>query len=73
MAAPIVRIPKRVRFRLYVSAAVATPLVTYLAAKGFIGLEEVALATAYVGLLNLLASDNVSETPPERRPVREVE
>lgn len=49
-------IPPRVRFALYVIGALATPAIGYLYTRGIFGDAEVALAGAYLALVNVLAA-----------------
>lgn len=51
-----VNIPARVRFALYVIAALTIPLTAYLFERGTIGEAEVTLIGAYVALVNALAA-----------------
>lgn len=51
--------PYKVRAVLYILTALGTPLVAYLSAKGLIGNLEVALWSAEVTVVNIMASLNV--------------
>ena len=50
----------RIRQALYVLTAVGTPVVAYLLVKGLIGEAEVALWSAEVTVVSLLAGFNVN-------------
>lgn len=52
--------PRRIRAALYVLTAAGTPVVAYLAAKGYIGDLELALWTAEVTVASTLAAFNTS-------------
>ncbi|ROR91783.1 hypothetical protein [Nocardioides aurantiacus] len=68
-----INVPARVRFWLYIVGAVAAPLVTYLFAEGIFNAAAVALATAYISLLNALAAAKTDLSEPNTRPVHPVE
>jgi len=53
--------PSRVRAVLYVVTAIGTPFVAYLLSKGKIGDVEVALWSAEVTVVSLLAGFNVTK------------
>ena len=53
-------LPPRVRAGLYVLTALATPVVAYLFAKGFIGELEVVLWGAEVTAVNAMAALNTN-------------
>lgn len=53
----------RVRKALYIITAVGSPIVAYVALKGYVGEAEVALWTALVSVVSALAGFNV--TPDE--------
>ena len=53
---PTINIPPKLRFALYVIAALAIPLTAYLFEKRIIGKEEVTLIGAYIALVNTLAA-----------------
>jgi hypothetical protein len=59
-----VNVPPKVRFALYILGAIAAPLIGYLFDSGHIGKNEVALAGAYLALVNLLAASKVDSTNP---------
>jgi hypothetical protein len=52
--------PRKVRLTIYLSTAIGTPLVAYLAAKGIIGDLEVTLWSAEVAAATGLAALNLS-------------
>lgn len=56
-------IPYKVRAAIYIFTAVGTPVVTYLAARDFIGDLEVALWGAEVTVVTTMAALNTSEKP----------
>lgn len=58
-----VRLPSRVRKALYIITAIGSPVVAYIAIKGYIGDAEIALWTALVTSVSALAGFNV--TPDE--------
>lgn len=68
-----INIAPRVRFWLYISGAVAAPLIAYLNAVGTFGAPEVTLGTSYVALLGALAAAKTDLSEPNSRPVRPVE
>ncbi len=68
-----INIPARARFWMYVSGAVAAPLVAYLFAVGIFGGAEVTLAGAYIALLNAMAATKTDLSEPNSRPVRQVD
>lgn len=59
---PTINIPAKVRFALYIVAALATPLVAYLFDSRIIGKEEVALFGAYIALVSGLAATKTNTT-----------
>lgn len=52
--------PRRIRAALYIFTALGTPLVAYLALKGYIGDPELALWGAEVTVVNGLAALNTT-------------
>lgn len=58
---PTIQIPAKVRFGLYLLAALATPLVAYLFDTKVIGKEEVVLFGAYITLISGLAAVKTSD------------
>lgn len=53
--------PSKVRAALYIFTAIATPIVAYLLAKGFIGTLEVTLWSAEVTVVSAMAGFNVTK------------
>lgn len=53
-------LPSNIRKILYVITAIGTPIVSYLALKGTIGDLEVALWTAEVSVVSVMAAFNVT-------------
>lgn len=50
----------RVRKALYIITAIGSPIIAYVALKGYVGEAEVALWTALVSVVSALAGFNVS-------------
>lgn len=59
METPTVTIPAKARLGLYLFTGIATPVVAYLAAKGYIGDLEVALWAAEATFASAVAASNV--------------
>lgn len=57
---PTINIPPRIRFALYILAAVALIVVAYAVDKTWAGDAEVQLVTGLAALLNLLAAAKVN-------------
>ena len=54
-----INLPPKVRQALYILTVIGTPVVVYLASKGYIGDLEVVLWTAEVSAVSALAAFNV--------------
>jgi hypothetical protein len=61
MDTPNVHIPAKARFGLYVLTGVTTPVIAYLASKGYIGDLEVALWAAEATFASAVAASNVTK------------
>ncbi len=59
-------IPYRIRAVLYILTGMASPVVTYLLAKGVIGTLEMALWAAEVTFVSALAAFNVKPDEEEK-------
>lgn len=68
-----INISARVRFTLYVIAAVALPTVNYVIDKGWAGEAEFTLVTTLAALLSTLAASKTDLSEPNTRPVRPVQ
>ena len=55
-----INLPPKVRLALYVLTALGTPVVAYLFAKGHLGELEVALWSAEVSVVSVLAAFNTT-------------
>lgn len=73
MSVPAINIPARVRFGLYIAAAVALILVDYLMVKGWATAAEVGLVTKLGALATALAAAKTDLTEPNHRPARPAE
>lgn len=70
---PAINIPARVRFALYLAAAIALPTVNYVIDKGWAGEAEFTYVTTLAALLSTLAAAKTDLSEPNTRPVRQVE
>lgn len=55
-----VKIPRNVRLALYIITSVGSLLVTYFAAKGDLGPDEIALWTGFTALIAAMAGINIT-------------
>lgn len=61
-----VDIPRNIRLTLYIVTSIGSMLVTYLAAKGIIGGDEIAFWTGFTAFIAAMASININ--PPKQPP-----